>query len=74
MVIAKREDVTKQGFCQILSRKLRLRGSPSLIRTYSIFRGWVGGGRFIEFEWDQEGGGVGWAHIRGWALINFFCL
>ena len=27
MVIAKREDVTKQGFCQILSRKLRLRGS-----------------------------------------------
>ena len=27
MVIAKREDVTKQGFCKILSRKLRLRGS-----------------------------------------------
>ena len=36
--------------------------------------GWGGGGCFIEFEWDREGGGVGWALIRGWALINFFCL
>ena len=22
--------------------------------------GWGGGGRFIEFEWGREGGGVGW--------------
>ena len=36
--------------------------------------GWGGGGRFIEFEWDREGGGVGWALIRGLALISFFCL
>ena len=21
---------------------------------------------------ESEGGGLGWAHIRGWALINFF--
>ena len=27
MVITKREDVTKQGFCKILWRNLRLRGS-----------------------------------------------
>ena len=32
------------------------------------------GGCFIEFEWDREGGGVGWALLRGWALINFLCL
>ena len=36
---------------------------------------WMGGGgRFIEFELDQEGRGEGWALIRGCALINFFCL
>ena len=23
---------------------------------------------------EGKGGGVGWASIRGWALINFFCL
>ena len=26
----------------------------------------------LEFVW--EGVGWGWALIRGWALINFFCL
>ena len=36
------------------------------------FLRWGGGGRLLEVEW--EGGGVGWALIRGWALINFFCL
>ena len=36
--------------------------------------GGVGGGRLFVFDWEGEGGGVGWALIRGWALINFFSL
>ena len=35
MVITKREDVTKQGFCKIL-RKKTLSSGKSLIGTYSI--------------------------------------
>ena len=79
MVITKREDVTKQGFCN----KARFRGSLllELIQENSLnLGGWEwesgrgGGGRFIEFELDRKGGGVRWALIRGWALINFFCL
>ena len=58
MVTTKREDVTKQGFCDTLKK------TPSsgkfLISTYSIFGGWEG-------KW-------GWALIQSWALINFFCL
>ena len=37
-------------------------------------REWGGGGRLFEFEFERVGGGVGWALIRGWALIQFFCL
>ena len=85
MVITKREDVTKQGFCKILWRKLCLLGSllleliqENLLNLggggWEWESGWGGGGRFIEFELDRKGGGVGWALIRGWALINFFCL
>ena len=36
--------------------------------------GWGGSERFIQFDWEQEGVGWGWAIIRGWALITFFCL
>ena len=36
--------------------------------------GWGVSERFIEFDWEQEGVGWGWAIIQGWALINFFCL
>ena len=45
MVITKREDVTKQGFCKILWRKLRLRGSLllELIQSLGGGRGEVGG-------------------------------
>ena len=61
MVITKSEEVTKQGFspiCKILWRKLRLRK-----------------GLLLCLIWVCVGGsGVGWALIRGWALINFFCL
>ena len=37
-------------------------------------REWGWGGRLFEFEFEGVGGGVGWALIRGWALIQFFCL
>ena len=47
MVITKLEDVTKQAFCKILCRKLRLRGSLLSV-TYSTF-----------FGWEVKGGGVG---------------
>ena len=59
MVLTKREDVTKQGFCKILCRKLRLRGSLLLV----LIQFWgMGGwdGRFIEFEWEWDGKKVGW--------------
>ena len=52
----------------------------SLISNYSIIFGWeeeqgLGeGGRLIEFEWEEERGGMKWALIRGWVLINFICL
>ena len=57
MLITKREDVTKQGFCKILWRKLRLRWSLSYYSTYSIF--------FL-FWWEWKGG-LG----RGWPLLTF---
>ena len=37
-------------------------------------REWGRGGRLFEFEFEGVGGRVGWALIRGWALIQFFCL
>ena len=40
MVITKREDVTKQGFCKTLWRKLRIRGSLKLV----LIPFWGGGG------------------------------
>ena len=58
MVLTKSVDVAKQGFCKILRRKLRLR-EGLLLSLIGIFVG---------------GNGVGWALIRGWALINFLCL
>ena len=54
MVITKREDVTKQGFCK----------ENSVLREvsyYYLFNFWgVGGGkgwRLFEFKWEWEGGG-----------------
>ena len=66
--MAKREDVTKQGSCKILERKLCLRGSLLLVLIQFFWGGVGGGGHFFEFKWEWEGSGV------GWALINFFCL
>ena len=61
MVITKREDVTKQGFCKTLPRKLHLRGSLLLVL---IFWGWEGEGVgfgcgcLFEFKWKGEGVGA----------------
>ena len=56
MLITKREEVIKQGFCKMLWRKLRPRGSPSLEFIHSS--GWGGGERLLEFEWEEEGVGA----------------
>ena len=49
MVIAKREDVTKQGFCKILSRKLSLRGSL-LLELIQFLGGGVGVGALFSLS------------------------
>ena len=74
MLITKREEVTKQGFCKMLWRKLRPQGSFLLQFIHSS--GWGGGEPLFEFDWKEEGAGayklflpLGWALIRGWALI-----
>ena len=48
-----------QGFCKILRRKLRLRGSLlsvlfQFLGGWEGERGWSGGGRLFEFEWEWE--------------------
>ena len=71
MVVTKREDVTKQGFCKILWRKLLLRGD--LLTTYSIFFGEVGGWRGVQVgvgAYSRLGAYSKWALIRGWTLIR----
>ena len=40
MVIAKREDVTKKGFCKIFWRKLRLRGEISYYYLFNFISIW----------------------------------
>ena len=71
MVTTKREDVTKQGSCKILSRKLHLRESLLLVLVLIPF---LGGGVGVVAYLSLSGKGVGWALIRGWALINISCL
>ena len=56
MLITKREEVTKQGFCKILWRKLRPRGSVPLEFIYSS--GCGGGERLFDFDWEEEGVGA----------------
>ena len=51
MVITKREDVTKQGSCKLLWRKLRLRGSLLSV-IIQVFFFWGGGGGA---GWEREG-------------------
>ena len=84
MLITKREEVTKQGFCKILWRKLL----KSLIRIYSfkwlewgwaLIWVWLGGGgggrlfeagRLLTFSAFGMDAYSRWALIRGWALIR----
>ena len=58
MLITKREEVTKQGFCKILWRKLRPRGS--LLSEFIHSSGWGGDKRerLFEFDWEEEGVGA----------------
>ena len=65
----------KARFCKILWRKLRSRGSLLLVLIQFQFQshchssGWA-----LIWVWLGGGGVAAWALIRGWALINFFCL
>ena len=71
MLITKREEVTKKGFCEILWRKLCSR--VSLLLEFINSSGWNGGERLFEFDWGEEGLGAysRWALIiRGWALFR----
>ena len=55
MLITKREEVTKQGFCKMLWRKLRPR---SLLLQFIHSSRWGGGERLFEFDWEEEGVGA----------------
>ena len=57
MLITKREEVTNKGFCIILWRKLRPRGSVLLEFIHSS--GWDGGEHLFEFDWEAGEEGVG---------------
>ena len=76
MLNTKRIEVTKQGFCKILWRKPRPRGS--LLSEFIHLSGCGRGERLFEFDWEEEGVGaysrlgvkslfmpLGWALIRG---------
>ena len=56
MLITKREEVTKQGFCKILWRKLGPQGSLFLEFIHSSGGG--GGEHLFEFDWEEEGVGT----------------
>ena len=56
MLITKPEEVTKQGFCKLLWRKLRPRGS--LLLEFIHLSGLGGGERLFEFDWEEEGMGA----------------
>ena len=64
MVIKKREDVIKQGFCKILRGKLSFRGSLLLVLIQfwgGVGRGkGVGMGAYLSLSGREEGGvGIG---------------
>ena len=80
MVMTKREKVAKQGFCKILWRRLRPRGS--LLLEFIHSSGWGGvsaylsligrsrGWALINFSAFRMGAYPRWGLIRGWALIR----
>ena len=65
MVITKHEDITKQGFCKTLWKKLRLQGSLFLVIIQFFGEGvggemgWGGSGRLFKSDLEWEGGGLG---------------
>ena len=63
MLITKREEVTKQGFCKTFWRNLRPRGS--LLLEFIHSSGWGWGERLFEFKWEEEGVG---AYLAGGGL------
>ena len=67
MLITKRKEVKKQGFCKILGTKFHPRGSLLLEFIYSS--GWGGGERLSEFDWEKEGVG-GHSRLPG-RLLTF---
>ena len=56
MLMIKREEVTKQGFCKILWRKLRPLGS--LLLEFIHSSGWGGDECLFDFDWEGEGVGA----------------
>ena len=56
MLITEGEEVTKQGFCKILWRKLRPWGS--LLLEFIHSSRWGGGERLFDFDWEEEGVGA----------------
>ena len=64
--MTKREEVTKQGFCKILWRKLRPLGS--LLLEFIHSSGWGGGERLFEFDWEGEGVGLTVPELRAKTL------
>ena len=66
MLITKREEVTKQGFCEILWRKLRPRGNLLLEFIHSKWLAW--GWALI---WVWLGGGVGGCLFEAGRLLTF---
>ena len=63
MVIIKRKDVTKQGFCKILWGVGGTRKG-----------GGLGVSTYLNLSLSGREAGCGWALIPGWAIIKFFCL
>ena len=86
MLITKREEVTKQGFCKILWRKLRSQGSLVLELFYSfkwlewgwaliwVWLGWGGGGRLFEAGSLLYFYDFGMGAYSRWALIRGWAL
>ena len=59
MLTTDREEITKQGFCKILSGSLLLVLTQFQFQSHCHSSGWGGGGRLFEFDWEKEEVGVG---------------
>ena len=80
MVITKRRDETKEGFCKLslLGRKLRLRRSLFILvliqfQSHCHPSGGGGGGRLLNFSAFRMGACSRWALIRINTVVKFIC-